>query len=167
MKMSKRKIFSIVIAGIAFLLFVFSFIDYFGEASMWNTIFLSAGLFQLFIVIGLIALYMLHLFMNLNEKWFKFANYGVGFITIYHLVQLFFIINIGGRTEVGLWFELILGLGLGACSVLWYFMSDEPLATKAKASSAPIIGYDEHTGKPIYAKIKSYDPKTGKPIYEK
>ena len=104
--------------------------------------------------------------MDLKEKWIRFANYGVGFLTFLHLTQLFFCINTGARTDVGLWFELILGLGLGACSVIWYFVSDEPFAAKP-AGGAPIIGYDQTTGKPIYAKIKGYDPKTGQPIYEK
>ena len=165
MKMNKRKIFSIIIASIALLLICFSFIDYIGSASLWNTWYLSAGIFQLLIALGLIAVYLLHLFMDLKEKWMKFANYGVGFIVFYHLTQLFFAINMGARTDVGLWFELILALGMGACSVLWYFMSEEPFAPKAGA--APITGYDPATGKPIYAKIKGYDPKTGAPIYEK
>ena len=171
MKMSMRKIFSIVMAGIAFLMFVFSFLDYvgtsFGGISMWNSSYLAFCLFQLFIVLALIALCMLHLFMNLKEKWFKFANYGVGFITLFHLSMLFTCANRGMTTYVGLWFEFILGLGLGACSVIWYFMSDEPFAKKPAANAAPILGYDQKTGQPIYAKITGYDPKTGQPIYEK
>jgi len=165
MKMNMRKVFSIIIAGIAFFMFVFSFIDYVMGVSMWNTAFLSFGIFQLFIVLALIAVYLLHLFMDLKEKWIKFANYGVGFLTFFHLSELFWCINNGLRTNVGLWFELIFALGLGACSVLWYFMKEEPFAKKA-ANNAPIIGYDQKTGQPIYAKIKGYDPKTGQPIYE-
>jgi hypothetical protein len=110
------------------------------------------------------TVYLLHLFANLNEKWAKFANYGVGFVVFFHIIELFVIISTtGAGTKVGFWFEFLFALALGTCSVLWYFMSEEPFATK----STPIIGYDQVTGKPIYAKVKSYDPKTGKPIYEK
>ena len=170
MKMNLRKVFSIVNAGLALLIIIFSFLPYMGaygvNVSLWSSDAhtIGAGVIQLLLALCLIAVYLLHLFANLNEKWVKFANYGVGFIVFYHLVQFFYIIGYTGLgTRVGFWFEFLFALGLGTCSVLWYFMSEEPFADK----STPITGYDPKTGKPIYAKIKSYDPKTGKPIYEK
>jgi hypothetical protein len=102
------------------------------------------------------------LFADLKEKGITYANYAVGFVVFTHLVSFFQLIS--GGSGVGFWFEFLLSLGLGTCSVLWYFMSEEPFANK---STTPIVGYDPTTGKPIFAKIKSYDPKTGKPIYEK
>ena len=107
------------------------------------------------------AVYLLHVFMNLDEKWVKYANYGVGFIVFHYLVYFFNFV--GESTNVGFWFTTIFALGLGTISVLWYFASTKPI----ESNKAPIIGYDQATGKPIYAKVKSYDPKTGKPIYEK
>ncbi len=170
MKMNRRKIFSIVIASVALLIIIFSFLPYAsiygGKYSLWSSDYntIAIGVTQMIILLCVITVYLLHLFANLNEKWVKFANYGVGFVTFFHIVELFQIISASGAgTKVGFWFEFLLALGLGTCSVLWYFMSEEPFATK----STPIIGYDQVTGKPIYAKIKSYDPKTGKPIYEK
>ena len=167
MKLSLRKVYSIIMAGLAFLLFVFSFVDYVGDVSVWSSMARYIGLgvgfaiVQLLVLLSIIAVYMLHLFGKLDEKWVKFANYGVGFITFHYLVQFFCFV--GESTDFGFWIDVILALGLGTISVLWYFASDKEFQSK----QAPIIGYDEHTGKPIYAKIKSYDPKTGKPIYEK
>lgn len=170
LKMNRRKVFSIVIAGISLLMIIFSFLPYIGSGSynvsLWSSEAgtLSIGVTQLIVLLCVMTLYLMHLFMNLNEKWFKYANYGVGFVVIYQIIELFQIVTRSGvGTRVGFWFEFLLALGLGTCSVLWYFMSEEPFATK----STPIVGYDPATGKPIYAKIKSYDPKTGKPIYEK
>lgn len=169
MKLNKRKVFSIAIAGISLLMIIFSFIPYMGNSfakvSLWNSEagLLPFGITQMIILLAVIALCCMHLFMNLDEKWMKFANYGIGFVVLYHVDELFYIISLSGvGTKVGFWFEFLLALGLGTCSVLWYFMSEQPFATK----STPIVGYDEKTGKPIYAKVKSYDPKTGKPIYE-
>ncbi len=168
MKLNRRKIFSIVMAGLSLLIIIFSFLPYVGsgsyyKASLWSSDYgtLSIGVTQMILLLGVIAVYMLHLFMDLKEKWVTFANYAVGYVVFTHLIYFFRLIS--GGSKVGFWFEFLLALGLGACSVLWYFMSEEPLATK----STPIVGYDQTTGKPIYAKIKGYDPKTGKPIYEK
>ena len=164
-KLNQRKIFSIVMAGLSLLLIIFSFIPYAGNSyakvSLWSSEMISIGVTQMILLFGVIALYLLHLFIDLDEKWIKYANYAVGFVTFTHLLYFFQLISGGSR--VGFWFEFLLSLGLGACSVLWNFMSEEPFATK----STPIVGYDQTTGKPIYAKIKGYDPKTGKPIYEK
>ena len=171
MKLNRRKIFSIVIASISLLIIIFSFLPYVGYSdygvkySLWSSDYntLPVGVTQMIILLCVITVYLLHLFMNLNEKWAKFANYGVGFVTFYHLIELFQVISVkGAGTRVGFWFEFLLALGLGTCSVLWYFMSEEPFADK----STPIIGYDQVTGKPIYAKIQGYDPQTGQPIYQ-
>ena len=167
MKLSLKKIYSIAMAGIALLLFIFSFIDYVGDVSEWAKFARMIGLgasfsiFKLLICLCIIATYLLHLFKNIDEKWVKFANYGVGFLVFHYLVYFFNFVGEG--TDVGFWFCTIFALGLGAVSVLWYFASDKPIET----TKAPVIGYDQATGKPIYAKIKGYDPKTGKPIYEK
>ncbi len=165
MKLNKRKIFSIVMAGLSLLIIIFSFIPYAGNSyakvSLWSSGMVSIGVTQLILLLCVIAVYLLHLFMDLDEKWVKFTNYAVGFVTFTHLLYFFQLISGGSR--VGFWFEFLLSLALGTCSVLWYFQSEEPFADK----STPVIGYDQVTGKPIYAKIKGYDPKTGKPIYEK
>ncbi len=170
LKLNRKKVFSIAIAGISLLMIIFSFLPYMGSSyvkvSLWSSDAgtIGAGVTQMIILLCVIAVFVMHIFMNLDEKWAKFTNYGIGFVVLYHIVELFYIISMSGvGTRVGFWFEFLLALGLGTCSVLWYFMSDEPFADK----STPVIGYDQKTGKPIYAKIKGYDPKTGKPIYEK
>lgn len=166
LNLNMKKIFSLAMAGLACLLIIFSFIPYVGYGSyhysLWSSDAgtLSLGLIQFFLLLGVIAVYLLHVFKDLDEKWISYANYAVGFVTFTHLIYFFRILD--GGSMVGFWFEFILGLGLGVVSVLWNFQSEEAIAGKA-----PVIGYDEKTGKPIYAKIKSYDPKTGKPIYEK
>ena len=152
LKMNRRKVFSIVIAGISLLMIIFSFLPYIGagsySVSLWSSDggTLAIGVTQLILLLCVITVYLLHLFMDLNEKWVKFTNYAVGFVTFVHLINFFNYIS--GGTRVGFWFEFLLSLGLGTCSVLWYFMSEEPFATK----STPIIGYDQTTGKPIYEK---------------
>jgi len=167
MKLSLKKIYSIAMAGIALLLFIFSFIPYAGDVSEWSKMarFIGLGasfsIFKMLIVFCIIATYLLHLFKDIDDKWVKYANYGVGYIVFHYLVYFFNFVGEG--TNVGFWFCTILALGLGAVSVLWYFASEKPIET----SKAPVIGYDQVTGKPIHAKIKGYDPKTGKPIYEK
>lgn len=166
MNLNMKKIFSFIMAGLALLIIIFSFLPYVGYSSyhysLWSSDAgtLSIGLIQFLLLLCVIALYLLHVFKDLNEKWIAYANYAVGFTTFIHLIYFFRILD--GGSKVGFWFEFILALGLGVISVLWNFQSTEKLAGKA-----PIVGYDEKTGKPIYAKIKSYDPKTGKPIYEK
>jgi len=168
MTMNKRKIFSIVIASLALLIIIFAFLPYQGNSyvsiSLWSSDYKTIGLgvTQMILLLAVIAVYLLHLFADIKEKWVTYANYAVGFVVFTHLVSFFNLV--GGGSAAGFWLEFIFSLGLGTCSVLWYFMSEEPFAKK---ETTPIIGYDEHTGKPIYAKIKSYDPKTGKPIYEK
>ena len=167
MKLSLKKIYSISMAGIALLLFIFSFIDYVGDVNEWGKMarFIGLGasfsIFKLIILICVVAVYALNFLGKLDEKWVKFANYGVGYIVFHYLIYFFNFVGEG--TNVGFWFSTIFALGFGTISVLWYFASDKPLENK----KAPIIGYDQTTGKPIYAKIKGYDPKTGNPIYEK
>ena len=165
MKMNLRKVYSIVMASLSLLLIIFSFLPYvsygsYASASLWSTGYIGIGVVQMILLLCIITLYLLHLFIDLGEKWIKFANYGVGFIVFVHLINFFTLVS--GGSGVGFWFEFLLSLGLGTISVLWYFASEQPFASK----STPIVGYDPATGKPIYAKIRSYDPKTGKPIYE-
>ena len=165
LNLNMKKIFSLAMAGLACLLIIFSFIPYVGYGSyhysLWSSDAgtLSLGLIQFFLLLGVIAVYLLHVFKGLKEKWVPYTYYAVGFVTITHLTYFFKILD--GGSMVGFWFEFLLALGLGAVSVLWNFQGDEPVGKKA-----PVIGYDEKTGKPIYAKVKGYDPKTGKPIYE-
>lgn len=157
-------------AGIAFLLIVFSFLPYVGAGSIHYSLWTktaglgtaTVGIFQCILLLGVMAVYLLHAFKDLKEKWIHYANYAVGFVTFTQLTYFFRVLD--GGSMVGFWFEFILALGLGAVSVLWYFQSDEKTIGGPKA---PVVGYDEKTGKPIYAKVKGYDPKTGKPIYEK
>ena len=166
LNLTKKNLFSLIMVGIAFFLIVFSFLPYAGAGSykfsLWSKDagLLSFGIIQFLLLLGVIAVYLLHVFKNLNEKWISYTYYAVGFVTLSHLVYFFKMLD--GGSMVGFWFEFILALGLAVISVLWNFQNDDPITTKA-----PVVGYDEKTGKPIYAKIKSYDPKTGKPIYEK
>ncbi len=167
LNLTKKKLFSLIMAGIAFLLIVFSFLPYAGVSSynfsLWSKEagLLSFGIIQLLTMLGVMAVYLLHVFKGLKEKWISYANYAVGFVSFSHLIYFFKMLD--GGSMVGFWFEFILALGLAVISVLWNFQNDDPVGGK----KAPIVGYDEKTGKPIYAKIKSYDPKTGQPIYEK
>ena len=172
MKLSMKKVFSIAMAGIAFLLFIFTFIPAFkisgssyglwssglAESLMGFKIYAVGGLVKPIILtialFAIMAIYLLNMFGVLKEKWVKYANYAVGFVAFTYL-NLFF-----GNTKVlfvALWFDLFLSLGLAAVSVLWDFASDEPF----KKGGAPIVGYDPQTGKPIYAQPMGYDPQTG------
>ena len=91
----------------------------------------------------------------------SYANYAVGFVTFTY-VNMFFA-NIK-YAYVGIWLSVIVAIGLGVVSVLWYFASDKDI--KVGGSSAPVTGYDPATGKPIYAQPAGFDPVTGKPIYK-
>ena len=168
--MSLRKVFSIVIASLALLGFIFTFITYidaFKSYNLWGIPKYDGegsvvyGLFMLFIYVGTITMYLLHLFCIIkDEKWFKFLNYGIGYAALFHLTFLF---QNSKYLGAGAWLGAVVGIGLLTCSILWYFFSDEPFS---KNATAPIKGYDAKTGKPIYAKPKGFDPETGKPIYE-
>ena len=164
--LTKKKLFSLIMAGIALLIIIFSFLPYAGTSyyhvSLWNKEagLLSIAIIQLILMLAVMAVYLLHVFKGLKEKWVPYTYYAVGFVTLTHLTYFFKMLD--GGSMVGFWFEFLLALGLAAVSVLWNFQGDEAIGKKA-----PVVGYDEKTGKPIYAKIKSYDPKTGKPIYEK
>ena len=161
--MTLRKVFSIIIASLTLLLFIFSFAPHFdygswgGSANLWDGN-KSRAIMMLLAEMGIIATYLLHIFLNLKEKWVTFANYAVGFVSVFYLTMFF-----SGLDNLG--FGLVLGvlvaLGIITLSVLWYFMNDKPMGNKA-----PVKGFDPKTGKPIYAKPKGFDPQTGKPIYD-
>ena len=147
MKMSLRKIFDIIIASLALLLFIFMFIPYFGndfyKMSMWK--FSTAmSVFMLFNVLGIITVYLLHLFGILKDKWMNYANYAVGAVTFWHVVFLFHMMD---ATRVGIWLGTIVTLGMFVLSILWHLLGKGGAAAPTK-------------------KISGYDPKTGKPIYE-
>lgn len=147
MKMSIRKIFDIIIASLALLLFIFMFIPYFGSSavkwSMWK--FSTAmSVFMLFNVLGIITVYLLHLFGILKDKWMVYANYAVGAVTFWHVTMLFHWMDF---TRVGIWLGTIVVLGMFVLSILWQLLG-------GKGGNAPT------------KKITGYDPKTGKPIYE-
>ena len=157
--MSTRKIFSIIIASLTLVLFILSFAPHVAgtgwSVNLWDGN-KAQPIMYLLAYIGIIAVYLLHIFMNLKETWVKYANYGVGFVGLGYLTMFFANLdNLG----FGLILGVLLALGIISLSVIWYFMSD-------KRTGAPITGYDAKTGKPIYAKPKGFDPTTGKPIYE-
>ena len=169
MKMTIRKIFSIIIASLTLVLFVMSFAPHFGGETvdtMWGSVSSKSmnlwdgnkaqPIMYLLAYIGIITVYLLHIFINLKERWVQYANYAVGFVGLGYLTMFF-----AGLDHLG--FGLVLGvllaLGINSLSVIWYFMSD-------KQMGAPVTGYDPATGKPIYAKPTGFDPKTGKPIFE-
>lgn len=167
MKLSIRKIFNIIIAGLSFLLLINTILPYydaFNTCNLWQFS-ISFSLFVMFCIFGIIAIYVLNLVNILKEKWVSYVNYAVGFIGLFHISFLFYIIGSGGvSTHVGTWFGAIIAIAIVALSVVRNFMSDEPL--NLNKNHAPIKGYDPKTGKPIYAKQKGFDPKTGQPIYE-
>ena len=146
------------------MLFIFSFaphVDYgnsgwiSGSANLWDGN-KATPIMYLLADLGIIAVYSLHIFMNLKEKWVTYANYAVGFVTLSYVTTFFtYLENLG----FGLVLGVLVALGIATLSVLWYFMSD-------KKMGAPIVGYDAKTGKPIYAKPKGFDPQTGKPIFD-
>lgn len=165
--MSLRKVFSIIIASLAVLLFIFMFIPYVGndyyKANLWK-IGTPFGIFALISYLAIIAVHGLSIFGIIKEKWMHFVDYAVGYVGISHLVFLF---NWMDMTRVGIWFATIFALGLLVLSVLWYFMSDKPFSEgKAKTAGGKVTGYDPKTGKPIFAQPKGFDPQTGEPIYE-
>ena len=170
MKLSLRKVFSIVMASLGLLGFIFTFIAYLdvagGTYNLWNIPKYNGdkcivyGLFMLFIYAGIITMYLLHLFgVVKEEKWFKYLNYGTGYAALFHLTFLF---QNGNYLGAGAWLGAVVGIGLLTCSILWYIFSDEPFT----GNKGKITGYDPKTGKPIYAKPKGFDPKTGKPIFD-
>ena len=165
MKMSTRKIFSIIIASLSLYLFINMFFPYYkgwSSENLWEYS-TSFAVINLVCLVGIIAVYVLQLFNILKEKWVNFVNYAVGYVSLFHLSFLFYIVGTDGvDTGVGLWLGVIVAIAILVLSVLWYFMSDEALG----GSRAPITGYDAKTGKPIYAKQKGFDPHTGKPIFE-
>ena len=174
MKLSMKKIYSIAMAGLSLLLFIFTFIPQFKyydyKYSFWSKdavveVSRFCGIIKpillLLLLIAIIAVYVLHYFGIFKEKWMSYANYAVGFVTFTY-VNMFFA-NIK-YAYVGIWLSVIVAIGLGAVSVLWYFASDKDI--KVGGSSAPVTGYDPATGKPIYAQPAGFDPITGKPIYK-
>lgn len=159
--MTMRKIFSIIIASLTLLLFIFSFAPHVAgsgwSVNLWDGN-KAQPIMYLLAYIGIIAVYMLHIFMNLKEKWVQYANYAVGFVGLGYLTMFFANLdNLG----FGLILGVLVALGIISLSVIWYFMSDKQIN-----KGAPIKGYDSKTGKPIYAKPKGFDPATGKPIYD-
>ncbi|MBR3524028.1 MAG: hypothetical protein IKN87_05055 [Bacilli bacterium] len=169
MKLSVRKIFSIIIASLTLLLFIMSFAPHIGgytEGSGWYSVEIKSQnlwdgnkaqpIMYLLAYIGIIAVYLLHIFINLKEKWVQYANYAVGFVGLGYLTMFFAGLD---HLGFGLVIGVLLALGINSLSVIWYFMSD-------KQMGAPVTGYDPKTGKPIYAKPTGFDPKTGKPIFE-
>lgn len=167
MKLSKKKMFSIIICSLAAFLFINSFIPhvkistsyYSASGNLWSSGLKSTAIILLFCYIGVISCYLLNMFGKFKDKWMSYVNYATGFIVLTYLTFFFgYMENI----YVGIWLGLLASLGLGVLSVLWNFASDTPMTI-----GAPITGYDPATGKPIYAKVSGYDPTTGKPIYEK
>lgn len=158
--MSIRKIFSIIIASLTLVLFILSFAPH--AATQWASANLWAGnkaqpIMFLLADAGIITVYLLHIFMNIKEKWVMYANYAVGFVGLSYLTMFFQGLDMLG---FGLVLGVLIAVGIVALSVIWYFMSDE-------RTGAPITGYDPKTGKPVYAKPTGYDPATGKPIFDK
>ncbi len=159
--MTMRKIFGIIIASLTLVLFILSFAPHVdfgkwgGSANLWDGN-KAQPIMYLLAEMGIIATYLLHIFINLKEKWVTYANYAVGFVGLGYLTMFFANLdNIG----FGLVLGTLVAVAILALSVVWYFMSD-------KQMGAPVAGYDPKTGKPIYAKPKGFDPKTGKPIFE-
>ena len=117
MKMTKRKIFSIVMASIALFLFINTFIphlkSYGSKVNLWD--YKGIRVMMLISLLAIIAIYLLHLFMNLKHGIVRYANYATGYVTIFYLSMFF------GNTDylyVGIWLGLIASLGLAAISVL-------------------------------------------------
>lgn len=159
--MTLRKVFSIIIASLTLVLFILSFAPHVAgsgwSVNMWDGN-KAQPIMYLLADMGIIAVYLLHIFMNLKEKWVQFANYGVGFVAFGYLTMFFANLdNLG----FGLILGVLVALGIVSLSVVWYFMNDKPMGNKA-----PVKGFDPKTGKPIYAQPKGFDPQTGKPIYE-
>ena len=166
MKLSMRKVFGIIMASLSLVLFIFSFIPHVKVSTLYGSV--TSNLWDgnkaqpvlmLFCYLAIIAVYLLHLFGILKEKWVSYVNYATGYITISYLYMFF------GNLDylyVGIWLGLIFSLGLATISVLWNFVSDKPF----EGNGAPVTGYDTETGKPIYAKPTGFDPKTGEAIYE-
>lgn len=163
--MTKRKVFSIVMASIALYLFINSFIPYlksYGtKVNLWD--YKGIRVIMLISIIAVITMYLLHIFLNLNEKIMSYANYATGFISLFHVAMFFGNLD---HLYVGIWLGLIASLGLVTIAVLWGFMSDEPMGKPKAPAGGKITGYDPQTGKPIFAQPKGFNPQTGEPIYE-
>ena len=167
MKLSLKKVYAMIIAGLSLFLFVCSFLPNIGayglNYNLWKLCdsfeFIKAlPIILLISYVGIITVYALNFFGILKEKYVNYANYAIGFIGLVYLTLLFSIIK---YAHVGLWLGVIFAIGLVVISILWPNASDKPF----KGNGAPIVGYDPQTGKPIYAQLMGYDPQTGKPIY--
>ncbi len=157
--MTMRKIFSIIIASLTLVLFIMSFAPHAAgtgwSVNLWDGN-KATPIMYLLADLGIITVFLLHIFLNLKEKWVMYANYAVGFVGFGYLTMFFQNLdNLG----FGLVLGVLLALGIISLSVIWYFMSD-------KKNGPKVTGYDAKTGKPIYAKPKGFDPQTGKPIYD-
>ena len=166
MKLSLKKVYSMIIAGLSLLLFICSFLPNIGifglNYNLWKLFeqmdLKALPILLLISYIGIITVYALNFFKILKEKYVGYTNYAIGFICLTYLTLLFSLIK---YAHVGIWLGVIFAIGLVVISILWPTASTEPF----KGNGAPIVGYDPQTGKPIYAKLMGYDPQTGKPIY--
>ena len=178
MKLSMKKIYGIIMAGLSVLLFAFTFIPQFKYSTDYSSVKYSfwakdavqecarfCGIIKpillLILLVAIIAVYVLHIFDIFKDKWMSYANYATGFVTFTYLNMFFANIK---YAYVGIWLSVIVALGLGVVSVLWNFASDKALGNGG--NGAPVVGYDPATGKPIYAQPAGFDPVTGKPIYK-
>ncbi len=130
--MSLKKIFSLVIPGIAFLLFINTFLPFYStswaSANLWRMS-KSISVFILLSAIAVAAVYILYFLGILKEKLVSYGYLGIGFLGLFHIAYFFDIVENG---SIGLWFGLILSLGLIGCSIVWNFLSDTPLPAKPK-----------------------------------
>ncbi len=144
MKLSLRKIFDIVIASLGLLVFIFMFISYFGSSTNLWKFSTSIAVFMLLNILGIMAVYLLHLFEIFKDKWMTYANYAVGAVAFWHVSMFFEVVDHAG---VGIWFGTIFSLAMFVISILWYLLGGKE---GNKANAKKITGYDPKTGKPIY-----------------
>ena len=151
LKLSMKKIYSIAMAGLSLLLFIFSFIPhvkvsmygYSSTANLWDGN-KAQPVIMLFSYIGIITVYLLSLFGVLKDKWVNYANYAVGAVAFWNVAYLFDMMK---YTSAGIWLGAIFSLGMLTVAILWHLLG-------RGGNQAP------------KQKISGYDPKTGKPIYE-
>lgn len=169
--MSLRKVFSIIIASVAFYLFINMFFPYNGLLNKYNDIAIIDGnmwgfsvgfsVFALIGILSIITIHLLYVFGVLNEKWIAYTFYGVGFVSIFHVCYFFLVLD---SAKIGIWLGFFFSIILLSLSIVWNVLSDKPFS--GKGPKGKVTGYDPKTGKPIYAKPKGFDPETGEPIYE-
>ena len=165
--MSRRKMFSLITAGVLLFLLINLFIPIIGDStksiSLWSNV---STAFKVLIVLELLAgvgVCILQFFNILLD--YKFAYFPLGFYLTYYLVTLFQFMDSKQLefSKAGLWLGILFAIGGLVTTVVGNFMGNEANPKMFKNSGNQPIGYDPKTGRPIYMQNNPpmYNPNMG------